>query len=73
MIFLSVILRPAVSRRTNVILGALYAITVALGAIGEGWAYYLFLSLAEVVLALLIIWYAWRWPEQRTDPAQRVD
>jgi hypothetical protein len=42
----------------------LYAVTIAVAAIGEGWAYYVFLTAVEVALVLLIVRCAWRWPEQ---------
>lgn len=69
MVFLSLVLRPAVDRRTNLVVGAVYAVTIALSAIGEGWAYFIFLSVVEVVLAVLIVWNAWRWPDQAPPSA----
>ncbi len=62
MIFLSLALRPNVNRWTNIIVAAVYALTIIASAIGEGWAYIVFLSVLEVVLVLLIVWYAWKWP-----------
>ena len=41
MIFLSLVLRPVVCRWVNVVLGALYAVSIVASAIGED-AYYLF-------------------------------
>ena len=63
MVFLSLVLKRAINRWTNVALGALYAASVVLLSINETWVYYYFLSAAETVLLLLIVWYAWRWPE----------
>jgi hypothetical protein len=63
MVFLSVALRPTVSRWTNVILGVVYAASVAVSCIGETWVYYISMSIAETVLLLLIVWYAWTWPK----------
>lgn len=70
MIFLTLVLRPAVCRWVNVVLGALYAVSIVAAAIGED-AYYLFLSVAEIALLLLIVWYAWTWPprEGAGDPS----
>ena len=62
MVFLSLVLKPAWSRWTNIGFGAGYALSVVAFAIGETWAYYIFLTVAECVLLLLIVWYAWRWP-----------
>jgi hypothetical protein len=53
-----------VNRWTNVILGSVYAHTIVLSVIGEGWAYYIGVSVLEVVLVLLIVRYTWKWREQ---------
>jgi hypothetical protein len=63
-IFLSLTLKSVVSRWTNVILGSLYAVSVLLSCVGETWVYYIFLSVAESALFLLIVWYAWKWSKQ---------
>jgi hypothetical protein len=63
MVFLSLVLKPTVNRWTNIILGIVYIASIVLSCIGETWAYYFFLSLAESVLLLLIVWYAWKWPK----------
>ncbi|HTF40772.1 MAG TPA: DUF6326 family protein [Propionibacteriaceae bacterium] len=70
MVFLSLVLRPALNRWTNLVLAAVYAVTIALSVIGEGWAYFVFLSVLEVALAVLIAWHAWRWP--RTSEVAEV-
>ena len=62
MIFLTLVLKPAVNRWANLIISVAYFATIVLSAIGETWAYYIFLSLAEAVLTLLIAWHAWKWP-----------
>jgi hypothetical protein len=64
MVFLSLVLRPRVSRWTNLAVGAVYALTIIASAIGEGWAYSIFLSVVEVALVLLIVWFAWNWPRR---------
>lgn len=64
MIFLSLVLRPVVCRWVNVVLGALYAVSIVAAAIAETDAYYLFLSVAEIALLLLIVRYAWTWPRR---------
>jgi hypothetical protein len=63
MVFLSITLRPAVSRWTNVILGVVYAASIVVSCIGETWVYYISMSIAETALLLLIVWYAWTWPK----------
>ena len=64
MVFLSLVLRSGVNRWTNIVLPILYIVSIAVSAIGESSAYFIFLSLTENVLLLLIIWYAWTWPKR---------
>ena len=66
MVFGTLVLRPGVSRIANIVLGVLYALTVAAGAIGE-WSYYVFGSGIEIALLAGVVYYAWTWP--RLDPA----
>jgi len=69
MVFLSLALKPKVNRWTNIIVGILF-IVVQLGSnfLGESWVYHIFASIVEVVLLLLIVWYAWKWPTQEVSP-----
>jgi uncharacterized protein DUF6326 len=67
MVFLTLVLKPEVNRWANLIISVAYFATIVLSAIGETWAYYIFLSLAEAVLTLLIAWYAWKWPQQQVS------
>jgi hypothetical protein len=64
MVFLSLALRPRVTRWTNIVLPVLFIVSIVVSVIGETWAYFIFLSISEIGLLLLIIWYAWRWPSQ---------
>ena len=63
MIFLTLVLKPAVARWTNIVLAILYIVSIIAAAIGED-AYYLFLSTVEIAMLLLIVVYAWAWPRQ---------
>ncbi len=70
MVLLSLTLKPKVNRWTNIIVGILF-IVVQLGSnfLGEpSWVYYKFASIVEVVLLLLIVRYAWKWPTQEVSP-----
>ena len=71
MVFLTLVLKPAINRWTNIVLAGLYAVSVVLLSIGEAWVYYYFLSAMETVLLLLIVWFAWRWRGSRPEPASR--
>jgi uncharacterized protein DUF6326 len=68
MVFLSLVLKPRVNRWTNIVLPILFIVSIAVSAIGETWAYFIFLSIMEIALLLLIVWYAWTWPESGGKP-----
>ncbi|HET8526295.1 MAG TPA: DUF6326 family protein [Actinomycetota bacterium] len=70
MIFLTLVLRPAAARWSNVVLAILYIATIVAAAIGES-AYYWFLSVVEIATLLLIARYAWTWPREVDPPALR--
>ncbi len=61
MVFLSLTLKPKVNRWANITLGVLYTVVNISNLIGEAWAYYIFFGIIEIVLTLLIVWYAWKW------------
>ena len=66
MVFLSLTLKAKANRRANIILGIVYTgvILITLLMPGAGWAYYYVFAIVEVVLTLLIVWYALKWPKQ---------
>jgi Family of unknown function (DUF6326) len=68
MVFLSLVLSPAVNRWANIVLPSLYVVSIVASAVGETSAYYWFLSIAEGALLLLIVWYAWTWPRREVTP-----
>lgn len=66
MIFLSLVLKPRVNRWANIILGIVYTVVNIADLISfeQPWAYIIFYKCVEIVLTLLIAWYAWSWPGQ---------
>lgn len=68
MIFLSLALPPRLTRWLNILVGVLLT-AIVLMTIPGSWAFYIFLSVIEVVLQSLAVWYAWRWPRNASDPA----
>lgn len=65
MVFLSLVLAPTITRWLNIILSGLY-IAVMLLTMPGAWSFYIFLGIVEIVLGVLMIWYAWRWPRLAT-------
>jgi hypothetical protein len=65
MVFLSLTLKVKANRWANIILGIFYTCFMLYTMLMPGvWAYYIFLGIVEVVLTVLIVWYAWKWPKQ---------
>ena len=65
MIFLSLVLKAKVNRWANIILGIVYTVIMLITMLLPGaWAYYIFLGIVEMVLTVLIVLYAWKWPKQ---------
>ena len=62
MIFLSVALPAKVNRWTNIIVATVYIPYMLFNLAGEAWVHMYFAAAVEVVLLLIIIRYAWRWP-----------
>ena len=68
MVFLSLTLKPQVNRWVNIILGALYIVVNISNLIGESWAYYISTGVVELLVTLLVVWYAARWPNREVQP-----
>ncbi|MHA1996117.1 MAG: DUF6326 family protein [Candidatus Hodarchaeales archaeon] len=70
MVFLSLTLKAKVNRWANIIVGIVYTgvnflVNFLLDLISlEPNAYYILYAIVEVVLTVLIVWYAWKWPTQ---------
>ncbi len=62
MVFGSLVLQPRASRAANVTLASIYALTIAIGALGE-WSYYVIASAIEVALLAGVGYFAWTWPK----------
>lgn len=65
MVFLTLVLPQAANRWTNIVLAVLYAVSIAVSCIGETWFYYLAGSAIEIVLLVVLVWLAWRWPARQ--------
>jgi hypothetical protein len=62
MIYLSLVLPRDINRRLNVVLAAVYGVTIVGSAVGE-WAYYVLGSAVELVLLGAVVYHAWTWRE----------
>lgn len=57
----SLLLKPVLSRWFNIVLGLAYT-AILIFLMPGTWLFYQALTGVEVVLQLLAVWYAWRWP-----------
>jgi hypothetical protein len=62
MIFLSVTLPATLNRWLNILFGMIYTLIILITM--WDWAFSIFWGFIEVVLTVLIVWYAWTWPKQ---------
>jgi len=62
MIFLSVALPAKVNRWANIIIAAINIPLILYNLAGEAWIHMMIGAFVEVVLLVLIIRYAWKWP-----------
>ncbi len=62
MVVVSLLARPTLNRRINIVVSLLYLATVAGASIGEEWLYYLLGSVVEGMLLLAIARVASTWP-----------
>jgi hypothetical protein len=68
MVFFSLVLAPKVSCWVNAILGVPYTLVNISNLVGETWAYYISSGVVEVLVTLLIVWTAARWPNREVQP-----
>ena len=66
MIFLSVFLKPAINKRLNMLFAFLYAgisILIIFSGIGDEWqAFFVLFNIVELLVLVIIISQAWKWP-----------
>src|SRR5215469_16732657 len=68
---LSVVLPVSLSRWLNIIFGVVYTLViVAVVAVARGWYFYTMFGLIEIILSLLVVWYAWTWPKDASNRLQ---
>jgi hypothetical protein len=66
-VVLSLLLKPRVSRMSNITVSLVYMISVVVSCMGETRAYYVVDSVVEALLLAAIARTTWRWPRQTTS------
>ena len=65
--FLSLVLPARLNRWLNIIFGGIYSLIMII-AFKSGWYFYILFGVIEIILTLLIVWYAWTWPKEANNP-----
>ena len=64
MVFLSLILKPAVNRILNIIFGTFFTLImvfIGITSFSDWYLFYVFLAIVECIITMLIVKYAWCW------------
>ncbi|MBQ4811511.1 hypothetical protein A7985_11620 [Pseudoalteromonas luteoviolacea] len=62
MVFLTLVLKPSINRRLNIIIPSLFVVLLVSLNLETVWGFYLYLTGLEVLLSLMTVWLAWKWP-----------
>jgi hypothetical protein len=69
MVAASIILKPKINRTLNILFGSFFTIMMVLIGIfsTNGWyLFYVFLAFLESIITALIVWFAWKWPKEKS-------
>lgn len=69
MVALSIFLKPKINRILNIGFGAIFTIMmifIGIMSTNEWYSFYVFLAFLESVITALIVWYAWKWPKEKS-------
>ncbi len=69
MVAASIILKPKINRILNIIFGTLFTlmmVLIGINSMTEWYSFYVFLAFSESIITFLIVWYAWKWPKEKT-------
>ncbi|MGR3812214.1 DUF6326 family protein [Jiulongibacter sp. NS-SX5] len=66
MVALSILLKAKLNRILNLVFGLIFTfmmLFIGFNSFTEWYGFYVFLAFLESALTLLIVWYAWKWPQ----------
>jgi hypothetical protein len=64
--FFSLVLPARLNRGLNIIFGGIYSL-IMIVAFKSSWYFYILFGIIEIILTLLIVWYAWTWPKEANN------
>lgn len=70
MVAVSIFLKPKINRILNILFGTLFTIMmvfIGLSSTKEWYLFYVFLAFLESIITALIVWYAWKWPKEKSE------
>jgi hypothetical protein len=69
MVAASILLSSKINRILNILFGTLFTLMMILIGVmstNEWYLFYVFLAFLESIITALIVWYAWKWPKEKT-------
>jgi len=69
MVAVSILLKPKINRILNILFGTLFTVImvfIGIMSTNEWYLFYAFLAFLESMITALIVWYAWKWPKEKT-------
>jgi hypothetical protein len=70
MVALSVLLQPKINRVLNIVFGMLFTLMmlfIGFTSNTEWSGFYVFLAFLESIITAAIVWYAWKWPKEKSN------
>jgi hypothetical protein len=64
MVFLSLVLKPAVNRFLNIVFGIFFTVVmllIGIASFSDWYWFYTFLAIPECIITILIVRFAWKW------------
>jgi len=70
MVAASIFLKPKLNRILNILFGTLFTLImvfIGISSTSEWYLFYVFLAFLESIITVLIVWYAWKWPKEKSE------
>ena len=69
MVALSIFIKPKINRILNIVFGTIFTIMmifIGIMSTNEWYLFYTFLAFLESLITASIVWFAWKWPKEKT-------
>ena len=70
MVVVSILFQPKINRILNIVFGGLFTLMmlfIGINSFTEWYGFYVFLAFLESLITFLIVWYAIKWPKQKSN------